>query len=61
MKSPESNQLAANVFQDAKNAAWGYGWGASETPHALLEDIPELLNAFYEGKSALQQDMKLAG
>lgn len=35
--------------------------GASETPHALLEDIPELLNAFYEGKSALQQDMKLAG
>lgn len=61
MKSPEATQLAANAFQDAKDAAWGYGWGVSETPHALLSDIPELLNAFNEGKTALQEDMKLAG
>lgn len=61
MKSQETTQLAANAFQAAKDAAWGYGWGASETPHPLLSDIPELLNAFYEGRSTLQQDMILAG
>lgn len=51
--------LAEIAFQRAKDAAWAYGWGASDEPHSLFTDVPELMHAFQQGQDVLKQDMKL--
>ncbi|VVP30849.1 hypothetical protein PS880_04331 [Pseudomonas fluorescens] len=43
-------------FQEARDRAWAYGWGASSEPSPFFSDVPDLLNAFHAGAQTLALD-----
>lgn len=59
-RTPGAQALATQAFQEARNAAWAYGWGASDTPSELFNGVPDLLNAFKEGQDTLKLDLARA-
>lgn len=49
-------ESAEMKFQEARDLAWAYGWGASAEPSPLFSDVPDLLDAFRAGALTLSLD-----
>ncbi|WP_282366414.1 hypothetical protein [Pseudomonas sp. PS02290] len=50
-------ELSAEIkFQEARDLAWAYGWGASAEPSPLFTDVPDLMDAFLAGSQTLTLD-----
>ena len=43
-------------FQEARDRAWAYGWGASSEPSPFFSDVPDLMKAFHDGAQTLALD-----
>lgn len=53
---PDGKVLAEMKFQEARDRAWAYGWGASSEPSPFFTDVPDLMAAFHAGAQTLAVD-----
>lgn len=55
-RETEGMKSAEMKFQEARDLAWAYGWGASAEPSPLFSDVPDLMDAFHAGAQTLALD-----
>ncbi|KAA0946227.1 hypothetical protein HBO38_29115 [Pseudomonas veronii] len=53
---PDGKYIAEKKFQEARDRAWAYGWGASSEPSPFFTDVPDLMTAFRAGAQTLADD-----
>ena len=53
---PDGKEIAEMKFQEARDRAWAYGWGASSEPSHFFTDVPDLMAAFHAGAQTLADD-----
>lgn len=55
-RETEGMKSAEMKFQEARDRAWAYGWGASSEPSPFFTDVPDLMAAFHAGAQTLADD-----
>ncbi len=55
-QKPDGKETAEMKFQEARDRAWAYGWGASSEPSPFFTDVPDLMAAFHAGALTLVDD-----
>ena len=55
-RETDGKEPAEMKFQEARDLAWAYGWGASSEPSPFFSDVPDLMKAFHDGAQTLALD-----
>lgn len=55
-RETDGKEPAEMKFQEARDRAWAYGWGASSEPSPFFTDVPDLMVAFQDGARTLALD-----
>jgi hypothetical protein len=55
-RETDGKEPAEMKFQEVRDRAWAYGWGASSEPSPFFSDVPDLMKAFHDGAQTLALD-----
>ncbi|MGN7495951.1 hypothetical protein [Pseudomonas lactis] len=55
---PGCEALAKDKCEEATHCAFAYGWGVSQFPSKFFEDVPELNQAFLEGRQTMDHEIQ---